>query len=153
MLHTAKKTIMTKLYNSFILILLLSSQLLTAQETKTQDVIYFDQGLEFYDAGNYKMAIIYFDSSIVINTENTEAYAFRGLAKFEIKEFNEAIEDFDLAIILAPGYAEVYYYRALAKLEIGANKKACEDLYAAYDFGFKKAMKLIKNVCEVDKKE
>ena len=69
------------------------------------------------------------------------------------KEYNEAIEDLDLCLILEPGYAEAYYYRALSKLELGANKKACEDFYLAYDYGFKKAMKTIKNVCEEEKKE
>ena len=144
---------MKKILFGFILTFLLSIQMLVAQETKPQDAIYFDKGMEYYDAGNYKLAIVYFDSSIVTNTENTEAYAFRGLAKFDLKQYNEAIEDFDLALILTPGYAEVYYYRALAKLEIGANDKACEDLYSAYDYGFKKAMKIIENVCEEEEKK
>lgn len=144
---------MMKLSFRLLFVLFLTSQGLSAQEEKSEDELYFDQGMELYDSGDYKRAIIYFDSSLVINTENTEAYAFRGLAKFELKQFENAIEDFDLAIILAPGYAEVYYYRGLAKLEIGANNKACEDLYLAYDYGFKKAMKIIENVCEEGKKE
>jgi tetratricopeptide (TPR) repeat protein len=144
---------MKKILFSLILTLLMGSQVLLAQESKTKDAIYFDKGMKYYDAGNYKLAIVYFDSSIVINTENTEAYAFRGLAKFDLKQYNEAIEDFDLALILAPGYAEVYYYRALAKLEIGATDKACEDLYASYNYGFKKAMKIIENVCKEEEKK
>jgi len=144
---------MQKILFSFIFTVLLSMQVTIAQETKSKDVIYFEKGMEYYDANNYKLAIVYFDSTIAINTENTEAYAFRGLAKFDLKQYDEAIEDFDLALILAPGYAEVYYYRGLAKLEIGANDRACEDFYAAYDYGFKKAIKIIENVCKEDEKK
>lgn len=144
---------MIKLCIPVLIILFLSTQVALAQESKSKDEVYFDQGMELYESGNYRRAIVLFDSSLIVNTENTEAYAFRGLAKFELKQFEEAIEDFDLALILAPGYAEVYYYRGLSKLEIGAKKKACEDFYLAYDYGFKKAMKLIENVCEEEKKE
>ena len=131
---------MTKLIPSFLIVLLLSINSLFAQEEKSKDEQFFDQGLS------------YFDSAIAINTENTEAYAFRGISKFMLKQYNEAIEDFDLCLILEPGYAEVYYYRGLSKLELGANTKACEDLYLAYDYGFKKAMKIIKNVCEEEER-
>ena len=139
---------MIRFFTTLLFVLLITSQGLMAQKTKTQDAIYFDKAMTFFDANNYKTAILYYDSCIVANAENTEAYAYRGLCKFELKQFNEAIEDFDLALILAPGYAEVYYFRALAKLEIGANEKACEDLYAAYDYGFKKAMRVIESNCK-----
>jgi tetratricopeptide (TPR) repeat protein len=143
---------MIKLFSTLIFICLLSVQNISAQKETSKDEQLLKKGLSFFDAKNYKTAIQYFDSCIVVNTENTEAYAYRGLAKYELKHYNEAIEDFDLTLILAPGYAEVYYFRALAKLEIGANDKACEDLYAAYDYGFKKAMRVIENVCkEADK--
>jgi tetratricopeptide (TPR) repeat protein len=144
---------MTKLFSALIFICLLSVQNLSAQKEGSKDDQLFTKGLEYFDAKNYKSAIQYFDSCIVMNTENTEAYAYRGLAKYELKQYNEAINDFDLALILAPGYAEVYYFRALAKLEIGANDKACEDLYAAYDYGFKKAMRIIENVCKEEEKK
>lgn len=142
---------MTKLISGFIIIILLSINTLYAQDTKTKDAQLLEKGIEYYDAENYQYAIMYFDSVIIINTENVEAYAFRGISKFLLKQYNEAIEDFDLCLILEPGYAEIYYYRGLSKLEVGANKKACEDLYLAYDYGFRKAMKVIKNVCEEEK--
>jgi len=141
---------MMKLFSGFILIYLLSINPLFAQDPITKDQEYLDKGIQYFDSDNYKYAIQYFDSAIVVNTENVEAYAFRGISKYMLKQYIEAIEDFDLCLILAPGYAEVYYYRGLSKLEIDANKKACEDLYLAYDYGFKKAMKVIKNVCDVE---
>lgn len=143
---------MTKILSGFIIIYLLSINPLFAQDVKTKDAIFFDKGLAYFELENYQYAIMYFDSAIVTNTENVEAYAFRGISKFMLKQYNEAIEDFDLCLILAPGYAEIYYYRGLSKLELEANKRACEDLYLAYDYGFKKAMKIIKNVCKEDKK-
>jgi tetratricopeptide (TPR) repeat protein len=146
---------MTKLFSGLIIIYLLSINPLFAQDQKTKDEVFLDKGISYFDAENYKYAIMYFDSAVVINTENEEAYAFRGISKFMLEQYNEAVEDFDLCLILAPGYAEIYYYRGLSKLELKADKKACEDLYLAYDYGFKKAMKVIKNVCkdEVDKKK
>ena len=143
---------MTKLFPSFLIVLLLSINSLFAQEEKSKDEQFFDQGLSYFDAENYQYAIMYFDSAIIVNTENVEAYAFRGISKFMLKQYNEAVEDFDLCLILEPGYAEVYYYRGLSKLELGANKKACEDLYLSYDYGFRKAMKVIKNVCDEEQK-
>ncbi len=140
-----------KLYLTFVVLFLLYGSV-EAQEVQAKDAKFFEKAMQYFDNGNYKSAILYFDSCIVANAEKTDAYAYRGIAKFELKQYNEAIEDFDLALILSPGYAEVYYYRALAKLEIGAKEKACEDLYAAYDYGFKKAMRVIENVCESDEK-
>ena len=141
---------MIKMILGSFIVFLLSLNTLHAQEQKKQDEVYFDKGIEYFDANNYKYAILYFDSVIVMNTENVEAYAFRGISKFSLKQYDDAIEDFDLCLILEPGYAEVYYYRGLSKLELGANEKACEDLYLAYDYGLKKSMKLIKAVCEED---
>ena len=140
-----------QLYFTFIVLFLLSGSV-EAQSVQTKDVEFFEKAMQYFDNGNFKSAILYFDSCITSNAEKTDAYAYRGIAKFELKLYNEAIEDFDLALILSPGYAEVYYYRALAKLEIGAKEKACEDLYAAYDYGFKKAMRVIENVCENNEK-
>jgi len=144
---------MTKLFSVLIFIYLLSFNPLFAQKSKSKEALLLDKGISYFDAGNYKYAIMYFDSAVVVNTENEEAYAFRGISKFMLKQYNEAVEDFDLCLILAPGYAEVYYYRGLSKLELKAEKQACEDFYLAYDYGFRKALKMIKNVCEEDIEE
>ena len=139
---------MLKLYFGFIIIYLLSINPVFAQEEKSKDITFLDKGIEYYDLENYLVAVQYFDSAIVVNTENTEAYAFRGISKFMLTQYKEAKKDFDLCLILTPGYAEVYYYRALCQLELDQQDAACEDFYLAYAYGFRKAKKMIKNICE-----
>ncbi len=123
-----------------------------AQNTQEQKSnLYFEKANVFFDQENYQKALIYCDSAIIFNTENIEAYAYRGVCKFQLKQYEEAIEDFDLALVLNNGYAEVYYYRGLCKKELGANKQACEDWYNAYNLGFKNVMKIIEANCELVK--
>jgi tetratricopeptide (TPR) repeat protein len=122
-----------------------------SQNSEKLSEMYFEKASIFFDQQNYKTCIRYCDSAIVANTENTEAYAFRGTSNFLLKDYEKAIEDFDLALILNEGYAEVYYYRGLCKLELGAKEQACNDWYEAYDLGFKRVIKIIEANCALEK--
>lgn len=121
---------------------------LYAQSSNIQADKYFEIANKYFDKNDYSNAILYYDSTIYANTEHVEAYAFRGICRFELKEFEEAIKDFDFAIMLAPGYAEVFYYRGIAKFELGYKEKACNDWFDSYNFGFKKALKIIEKNCK-----
>lgn len=132
-----------------LLSLLSISSLSFAQINKEKSDEYFKIANTYFDANNFDKAIVYCDSAIISNTENLEAYAYRGVCYFSIKDYDKAIEDFDLALILNPGYAEVYYYRGICKMELGANEQACEDWYKAYNQGYKKVMTIIKENCIV----
>ncbi len=135
-----------------LFILLFSSQISIAQQNKALSAKYFETASNLFDKEAYKEAILYCDSAITTNTDNLEAYAYRGVCKFQLKKYEEAIADFDLALTLNNGYAEVYYYRGLCKKELGADKQACEDWYNAYDLGFKQVMKIIKLNCKLEHK-
>lgn len=115
--------------------------------------VYFEQANVYFDKEDYKTALLYCDSAISFDTENVEAYAYRGVCKFQLKNYDAAIEDFDLALVLNNGYAEVYYYRGLCKKELGADKQACEDWYSAYDLGFRSVIKIIKANCKLQEDE
>lgn len=137
-----------------ILLIILTGNCLFGQQNKIQAEKYFDIANILYEKSDYKNAIIYYDSTILSNTDHVEAYAFRGLCFFELKQFEMAIRDFDFALMLAPGYAEVFYFRGIAKNELGYVKQACEDWFEAYNLGFKKAMNIIEINCkeELEKK-
>jgi tetratricopeptide (TPR) repeat protein len=123
------------------------------EENRQKDVekssSYFQKASELFDQQSYLQAKQYCDSAIVYNTENMQAYAFRGVCKYNLKDYPSAIEDFDLALVLEKGYAEVYYYRGLCKKELGFDKLACDDWYEAYELGFKKVIKIIESNCEL----
>ncbi len=129
--------------------LLLSLQITAQSMDKERSKSYFEQANIYFDKEDYQLALLYCDSAIMYNTDNVEAYAYRGVCKFQLKDYDAAIEDFDLALVLNNGYAEVYYYRGLCKKELGADKQACEDWYNAYDLGFRSVMKIIKSNCEL----
>lgn len=140
--------------NRFILLLLvtvLGSFSLSAQKLSADE--YFKKANVFFDKDDYVNAIPYCDSTILVNPEHEEAYAFRGVCKFNLKKYREAIEDFNLALILVPGYAEVYYFRGFCYMETKQASKACQDWTEAYNLGLKKAMKLIIKYCELEEEE
>ena len=135
----------------FILALSIWSITLIAQTDKFKSDAYFTTANKYFDKEDYKTTILYCDSAIATNSENLEAYAFRGVSKFELKQYEDAIKDFDLTLILNDGYSEIYYYRGLAKFELGAKKQACEDWFEAYSLGYKEVIKMIENNCELEK--
>jgi tetratricopeptide (TPR) repeat protein len=55
-----------------------------------------------YDTGNYKRAIFYYDSAILINPKNPNTYFNRGLAKVMLALNEEAILDFTTYIAFVP---------------------------------------------------
>lgn len=138
---------------SFLILTLFFPVNISAQMTKSNAEIFFEKANLYFDKNDFEHAIVYYDSTILANTEFLQAYAFRGICKFEMKRFQEAIEDFDLALILDGGYAEIYYYRGLAKKELGFNDKACSDWIEAYNLGLKKTLKLIEQNCEAELKK
>ncbi|RLD46888.1 MAG: hypothetical protein DRI86_01885 [Bacteroidetes bacterium] len=143
-----------KQYLLIIFNLFLFSNISFAQVDEAKSNAYFQTANIYFDQDKYDIAILYCDSAIIANTDNLEAYTYRGVCNFSLKEYDSAIEDFDLALILNPGYAEVYYYRGICKMELGAKDQACEDWYNAYNYGYKKVMSIIEENCDLqDSKE
>ncbi len=125
---------------------------LNAQTNNKKWEIYFQKADSLFDKGEFKNAIIYYDSVIIINPGNTEAYTYRGVSRYELKEYTMAIEDFNYALILAPGYAEVYFYRGMCYMEKQMKAQACQDWQTAYSFGYRKALKVLEQNCEEELK-
>ena len=140
---------MKTIISVFLFAIIFNFQLNAQNKQEEKSKAYFEEANVHFDKEDYQMALLYCDSAILFDTENVEAYAYRGVCKFQLKDYESAIEDFDLALVLNNGYAEVFYYRGLCKKELGADKQACEDWYIAYNLGMKSVMKIIKANCEL----
>jgi len=138
-----------KLHHLLLLSLLAIYSFTFAQVDEAKSNAYFETANVYFDENKFDIAILYCDSAIIANTDNLEAYAYRGVCKFSLKDYDSAIEDFDLALILNPGYAEMYYYRGICKMELGAKDQACEDWYSAYNQGYKKVIEIIEEHCDL----
>src|SRR6218665_3552481 len=102
-------------YSVIILCFFISCVTASAQ---TKSEIFFEIGNFLSITGDFKNAIISYDSAIALNLKYKEAYYFRGMAYQELEELNRAISDFNKAIELDPDYLDVYINNAICKNEI-----------------------------------
>ncbi len=57
---------------------------------------HFQKGYDYYGQGEYKKAIVEYDSAIAIETD-ADAYYARGSAYYSLSQHERAIEDYDTA--------------------------------------------------------
>jgi len=80
---------------------------------------YFTQGKELYNQGKYREAILKFDKSLEIDSNNKEVWYFKGNALIELgkltdpNKFNEAIKCYDNAIAIDSRYADAWFIKGL----------------------------------------
>ncbi len=96
---------------------------------------------------DYQDAITVYTKILETNSNNAEAFAYRGLCRFHLRDFEEAIKDFNSAILIQPDYAEAYDLRGVVRAETGDKDGACSDWKKAYELGMKDAFNLIKEFC------
>lgn len=73
---------------------------------------YYQQGLDFYEQGNYDRAITSFTQALRVK-QDPDAYFNRGLAYYDKEDYTNAISDYTRSIGLTP-QADAYFNRALA---------------------------------------
>ncbi len=67
---------------------------------------FFDEGVVWYQKGQYDQSVDAFSNSLKMNSEGRETYVVyynRGLAHFRNNDYNKAIDDFTISIQLTPG--------------------------------------------------
>lgn len=96
---------------------------------------HYEQGVDYYELGQYDLAIESFSLAISLDPEFTEAYTFRGHAQLDSLNTGQAILDYDQAIALDPEYAEAYYFRGLAYYYTGDFDQAVSDFEKALELG------------------
>lgn len=136
----------------FLLSLLFTISQVFSQVENNKWEKYFKKADSLFEKSDYVNAIIYYDSTILLKSDHIESYTFRGVSYYELKNYDLAIEDFNSALTLAPGYAEVYFYRGMCFMEKSEKEKACDDWQLAYYYGYKKALKILEQNCEVEMK-
>ena len=77
----------------------------------------FKKGTEFYDSGNYQMAITYFDSLIDAGTVSSEIHYNKGNCYFKLDSLALAIVEYERGLNINPKDLDIVY-----------NLKICNDL-------------------------
>lgn len=90
-------------------------------------IIYNNQGVEKFKAGDNYGAIQAYDRAIAVNPRYGASYVNRGIAKFKLGKIQAAIADYNLAIEIDPKDDEAYYNRGIAKFESGDERAAIAD--------------------------
>ena len=107
-----------------------------SHDLMTQEVIfadvynassYYNKGEEYYNAGNWAMAIEEFTNAIQANPNYSNAYWYRGLAYSYLGEYQTAIADYTKTIQLGPDDARFYNNRGLAYFYLGEYQTAIAD--------------------------
>jgi len=73
----------------------------------------YKQGNEFYEKGEWRTAIWYYDQSIELDPANYKAYYNRALAKACMENYDDALKDLEKVVELKENFAETYYLRGL----------------------------------------
>lgn len=97
------------------------------------DVNTLNWGLSYYDQGEYKMAIMEFDTVIASQPKMGEAYNDRGLAYYALGDTDNAMADFNKAIEFLPNPAIAYSNRGAIYFFEGDHEQALADLDKAIE--------------------
>lgn len=100
---------------------------------------FWDRGNAQFDSGNYKKAIIEYNTSIAKAPNFVEAYFNRAGAQLELKDYQGAIVDYDAVIKLHSTYKEAYCLRGFAKSKLNIHLAAMEDFNTAIHIDHKYA--------------
>ena len=126
-------------------VLALGSPFITA--CADQGRIYFEQGLEKFDSGNYQGAIVDYTKAIGIDPQSAAAYYNRGNAKNESKDYQGAIADYTKTIEIDPQFALAYMNRGIKRENQNDLEGACQDWRKAAELGRKEPAKWVKQQC------
>src|SRR5437899_989543 len=97
-----------------------------AQNTKASDDL-VQSGNKKDAAKNYSGAIDDFTAALKIDSDNVNAYYYRGYSYYELKKYSDAIRDFDHAIMLDSDDVETFFNRGNAKFAMEDYKGAIGD--------------------------
>lgn len=92
---------------------------------------HYAQGIELYEAGQYKDAVEEFKKSIRLKPQSPNAYNELGITYAELGQYKEAIKAFKQAIRLNPKNASGYSNLGLAYYRAGKFKEAIEPFQQA----------------------
>ena len=93
--------------------------------------IYFEKGIELFQAEKYPEALQAFSEVIKIQPNNQYAYFFRGYSYFKLEKYTLAKVDLDKSIELDDSISYTYFFRGMTNYALGNKKDAIADLQTA----------------------
>lgn len=108
----------------------------------------YKTGSDYFDSGNYKKAIEYFNRSIELNDSNSFCYLKRGDAFRKLRNPQNAIRDYDKVLELKPSNAKALYHRGTLKIKLGKKSEGCSDIEKAKGLCYKPAEEFFRTYCK-----
>jgi tetratricopeptide (TPR) repeat protein len=114
-----------QLFWSFVFIFFTSLAL--AQDKRVDPKKLYEQGQEAHDAGNYKLALDYFNRCLKEDPGFTEAYFTRGSTREQLRDLAGANTDYSIYLEMKPDQPEVLLCRATVAYQLGHYEQAKGD--------------------------
>ncbi|MDP6397167.1 MAG: tetratricopeptide repeat protein [Candidatus Marinimicrobia bacterium] len=100
---------------------------------KRDAISYYNQGNDYYNQGDYDIAIQFYENAIVLKPDYADAYINLGVAYDEQENYDKAIEAYKKVIEIDPDYALAYYNLGLAYDEQDNYDKAIQSYEKAIE--------------------
>ena len=94
--------------------------------TEENSQSYVEQGVEYFETGDFEKSIEMFDKAIEIDPNNASAYFRRGECFVNMMNIENAIDDFEQAIELNPVFAEAFVSMANVLDQTGRSEEAID---------------------------
>lgn len=124
---------MKKLFKTLVFASLLS--LISCGNNVEKSRFFYDKGMDYLYSSQFEEAIEQFDQSIRLDSQNHEAYFYRGCAKYNIFQKEDAVNDYLKTIELNPEYLQAYFNLGLYYRSINDHDMACYYFKIAEDKG------------------
>ena len=121
------------IFKIFLILTILAGCETTEKIKETDPVVLLNQGMAFYEKGQYDRAITYFNKALEINPRYAPAYTVRCDVYLVKGQLEQALSDCNKAIEINPRDAEAYSFRGHAYAEKGQYDKAIADFTKAIE--------------------
>ncbi len=106
----------------------------------------FDKGYIYLNTDNPANAEKVFTAAIAIESNDYEAYLYRGIARLQLGMLDEARTDLQKSITMNP-VASAYYFLGLTYAQMGNNSESCVNLRKAVSMGYEGALQVLQKIC------
>lgn len=99
--------------------------LISCGENTEKSRLYLDKGMDYLYCSQFEEAIEYFDKALQCQSDNHEAYFYRGCAKYNIFQKESALQDYLKVIEINPEYLQAYFNLGMYYKSINDHDMAC----------------------------
>ncbi|HZI25888.1 MAG TPA: tetratricopeptide repeat protein [Chryseolinea sp.] len=98
-----------------------------AQDNRVDSKKLYEQGEAAHNAGNYKLALDYFNKCLKESPGFADAYFTRGATREQLRDLNGANTDYNIYLELKPDQPEALLCRATVRYQLGLYEQAKAD--------------------------